>query len=90
MIGNLWEWVDHWAPAGRDSGFSRAVIRFPWPGRYGEDATWNLDGEAVQGSGLWVTGAPAAAQRGGNWSSGTLSGAFALNLNDGPATSYPL
>ncbi len=98
MIGNMWEWTADWWQAGPNiSGFAAGMQETttngsgagPWPSGYGDgmDSTWNVDGVAYSTSG-YVGGLPAAALRGGNWTSGTAAGAFALDLNGSPADPY--
>jgi formylglycine-generating enzyme required for sulfatase activity len=88
MIGNLWEWTDEWY-AGLGDATTSAT---PWPpmlppdaASYGNDGTWNITSKVSGGAGD-IAGMPAAALRGGVWNSGTLAGAFALDLGNGPST----
>ena len=87
MVGNLWEWVDMWGQAGKvNTSFSSGAKATPWPSGYGDgqDGTWNLNGEAHDGS-KWTTGLPAAALRGGGWNNGPGAGVFAVYLYGGPS-----
>jgi len=88
MVGNVWEWVAWWGQAGKvNASFSSGTSVTPWPSGYGDgkDGTWNLNGEAYDGS-KWTTGLPAAALRGGGWGDGTGAGVFAVNLHYGPSS----
>ena len=87
MIGNLWEWADLWGQAGKvNASYSTGAKVTPWPSGYGDgkDGTWNVNGEAYDGS-KWTTGLPAAALRGGYWDHGSDAGVFAVNLSSGPS-----
>ena len=88
MVGNLWEWTAEWFVAGRTTHttpYPDAQAETPWPDYGdGDDATWNLDGRAYDGS-QWINGLPAAALRGGSWSLGTSAGVFAVYLNYSPS-----
>lgn len=84
MIGNVWEWVDLWGQAGRPQDSGQGQARAPWPQDYGGDSTFNVDGESSH-AGVWASGAPAAAARGGSSAQGPGAGAFALTLNSTPA-----
>ena len=88
MVGNLWEWVDMWGQAGKvNTSFSSGASVTPWPSGYGDgkDGTWNVNGEAYDGS-TWTTGMPAAALRGGYWGYGPAAGVFAVSLHGGPSS----
>jgi formylglycine-generating enzyme required for sulfatase activity len=89
MVGNLREWVDLWGQAGKvnASYSSGALACSVWPSGYedGKDCTWNVNGEAHNGS-AWTTGMPAAALRGGHWYNGPDAGVFAMALNNGPSS----
>ena len=86
MVGNLWEWVDHWGQAGvtwiTDTGGTRSK---PWPAGYGDaqDATGNINGKALDGA-VWTNGMPAAMFLGGNWKDGESAGRFAISMSNGP------
>ncbi|MFO8071051.1 MAG: SUMF1/EgtB/PvdO family nonheme iron enzyme [Polyangia bacterium] len=95
MIGNLWEWAGDWYVAGMgwQTGDGQSVCPTGctsssggWPAGYGDDATWNVDGRAYDGS-SYVDGLPAAALRGGRWVSESRAGVFALRLFNGPSGS---
>jgi formylglycine-generating enzyme required for sulfatase activity len=96
MIGNLWEWVDDWHVAGMSwqTGDGQSICTTGctsnaggWPAGYGDDATWNVNGRAHDGS-SYVDGLPAAALRGGYWGhGGAQAGVFALALDGGPSLS---
>lgn len=88
MVGNMWEWVDTWTPAGRPWMTSDGMMALPWPAGYGKDATWNFDGKVESGSG-WTGGLPAAAMRGGAWMYTTNAGIYAIKLNSGPTVVKP-
>ena len=85
MIGNLWEWVAWWGEAGRTWLSADGEGASAWPAAYNADGTWNVDGRAY-GESSYTRGQPAAGVRGGNWSSGTEAGAFAVDLAYGPSS----
>ncbi len=89
MVGNLWEWTDMTMQAGGITGFSvntGNAYALPQVG-VANGSTWNLNGSAAGPTG-WVSGAPAAARRGGGWTDSTDAGVFALYLNNAPSCSY--
>ena len=88
LIGNLSEWVDLWGQAGSMPNlFMDGAQVPPWSANFGDggDTTSNLAGRAVDG--VYKSGLPAAAARGGSWLDGVGAGAFHLNLNAGPSFS---
>ncbi len=90
MIGSLWEWTADWFVAGYDwQQEDGELATTAWPGGYGDDSTWNVDGRARNGSGTYVDGVPATARRGGSWLTGTEAGVFTVNLVSGPSGSGP-
>ena len=87
MIGNVWEWVAWWGQAGRDMSIAQGASASPWPVAYNGDYTWNINGEAHNGT-SWATALPAAALRGGYWNNGANAGVFAVDLGHGPSNWY--
>ncbi len=86
MIGNMWEWVAWWGQSGKvNASFSSGAMTAPWPVGYGDgkDKTWNVNGEAHNGT-AWTSGMPAAALRGGDWYDGDRAGVFTVGLTRGP------
>ena len=83
MVGNMWEWVDTWTPAGRPWMTTDGEMAHPWPTGYGDDGTWNFDGK-VRTATAWTGGLPAAGMRGGAWMYGSNAGVFAMKLNSAP------
>ncbi len=96
MIGNVWEWTAEWyasvgtvnAPAASTNaaveGRSANSERQPWGPGYADDGTWNVTSVVYNTSANQI-GIPSAALRGGDWSYGPRSGAFALRLDNGPS-----
>lgn len=86
MIGNVSEWTDEWY-----AGVGNAdIITRPWPSPdYGDDGTWNIASKAFPAVGPPVQGIPAAAQRGGDYGSGTAGGIFHLALHLAPSNAQP-
>jgi formylglycine-generating enzyme required for sulfatase activity len=85
MVGNLWEWTSlNTMQAGTQTGFSQGFNQAP--SMLGtDDQTWNLNGSAIGYNGStydWANGAPAAALRGGYWSSSTTGGVFAFRMSN--------
>jgi len=89
MVGNLWEWVDHWGQAGMGWITSDGQSTSPWPGAgYGSDRTYNVNGRAYSGvSGTHTNGMPSAAFRGGYYGDGKAAGAFSMTWVAGPSHS---
>ena len=86
MVGNVKEWVAFWAQAGPDMAIGQGAPAIePWGADYADDATWNVNGQAVSEGGKWVTGLPAAASRGDSNGNGPMAGIFALSLVHGPS-----
>jgi len=87
MIGNHWEWTADWYMAGpQGSATAGYYTTTAWPAGYGNDATWNVNGQAYDAT-AYITGLPAAGLRGGYWVSGSGAGAFALNFGHAPSSS---
>ncbi|RJO70454.1 MAG: hypothetical protein C4523_05410 [Myxococcales bacterium] len=94
MVGNLWEWVDWWGQFGRTvhdiaggnttTVMGSGALYQNWPTGYESDGTWNINGEAFNGANF-VTGIPAAALRGGDWSFAAQAGVFAITMNSAPS-----
>jgi formylglycine-generating enzyme required for sulfatase activity len=86
MVGNLFEWTTDWY-AGLGNASTPSAT---WPdttfGAYNGDGTWNIASSAAAAS--WQAGLPAAALRGGLWSSGAPAGLFALSLSSAPSNWY--
>ncbi|MDD5307735.1 MAG: SUMF1/EgtB/PvdO family nonheme iron enzyme [Deltaproteobacteria bacterium] len=85
MIGNLWEWTAWWGEGGMtwmtSDGQEAAAV---WGASYGSDSTWGVNG-TTYGATASAAGLPAAALRGGYWSSGSRAGAFTMTLYHGPS-----
>lgn len=79
MIGHLWEWTSDWYGQGGDDDDGSQ------PEDYFGDGWWNVDRAQTQGLAGNTPDFPAAARRGGSWTSGTEAGAFALDLRVSPS-----
>ncbi|MEZ4406352.1 MAG: SUMF1/EgtB/PvdO family nonheme iron enzyme [Polyangiales bacterium] len=89
LIGNLWEQTEDWyAAAGTANGTNNAINidALSWPSGYGEDATQNVNGSVVREVPTRAIGLPGVGLLGGQWSSGTTSGVFSLDVGAAPRT----
>ena len=77
MVGNLFEWVADWDEEAGGCGL--------WPAGFGGDRTC-----VGRGSGEASTHLPGAVVRGGNFTSGTSAGPFAVSAIHQPSNSTPL
>jgi formylglycine-generating enzyme required for sulfatase activity len=84
LVGNVWEWVDLWGQAGKSNAPFVSGGLPAWPSGYGDDKTWNIEGQAHNGA-AWVIGIPYAALRGGHWANDVSAGAFAFSAVSGPS-----
>ena len=86
MVGNLWEWVTGWHQVGEvDTEFIQGTgFVGVWGAEFGDDSTWNVNGRTSNNAG-YLDGLPGAAFRGGDWTHGSESGMFALNLGHAPS-----
>ncbi|MFC1611672.1 SUMF1/EgtB/PvdO family nonheme iron enzyme [Myxococcota bacterium] len=86
MIGNVWGATATWFVTGRPWQPSDAEQRrLPWPPAYGDDATWHVNGRALDG--IYVEGAPAITIRGGDIYTGTDSGVFGISMRNAASSS---
>ena len=84
MIANQWEWTADWYISGFDWQTAEAQPAWPWPAGFGDDGTWNVNGQATTG-GVYTDGLVAAGLHGGVWMDGTASGVFGFAANRSPS-----
>jgi hypothetical protein len=93
QVGIRWEWMADWSSGGAawmaDDDGDRGR-QLPWPESYGDglDYTLNVNGEAM-GAGQMMPGLPSATIRGGDYSTGSEGGSFALSRARGPSHMAP-
>ena len=90
-IGNVWEWTADWTQAGVGWMQEPGLSTDPWPGGFGSDGTWNVNGKTTDNREgrarheiVWYDGMPAVFIRGGNWENGEMAGSYAVWLGDNP------
>ena len=76
MVGNVWEWVGMWSGANASEDTASTSEEFH------ADGQWSV----LAAPGGNAGNLPAAGMRGGDWSTGTSAGVFALNFEN--ATSH--
>jgi hypothetical protein len=93
MTGNAGEWVNEWyitgAPAEVDATKWVQMLMFqPWGNlsRDGKDATWGVNGMALDEKGQAASGLPVAAIRGGSHLDAEKAGRFAFDSRYSPTT----
>jgi formylglycine-generating enzyme required for sulfatase activity len=94
MIGNLQEWTASWyaglgwpASAGATGQQVQGALA-TWPSGYNGDGVWNVASSAMDGSGTFDSGIPAAAGRGGGFGHGTHAGVFATQVQLTPGAFF--
>lgn len=86
MIGNIWEMTSDWFAGLYDNmGYGTSLV---WPSApnapMNDDYIWNVSSYAFVPGVSWTKGMPAVATRGGSFTYGTSSGAFAIDFSGSP------